>query len=159
MTALKTMPRSVTLGLPPSIAAARAWLASDRVASALDRCGPLFRRAVLVVSPGNPGAWSILRRAKEQGALVTALCEPERAQDAREAGADAVMDPARQDPTWYRGAWTVIYDPAGLIGFRRAARALSPGGIYVTSSARLPDRVRAVLAGLSGGPRLLRSRG
>jgi NADPH:quinone reductase-like Zn-dependent oxidoreductase len=114
---------------------------------------------VLVVWPGNPGARSILRRAREQGALVTALCEPERAQEAREAGADAVMDPARQDPTWYRGAWTVICDPAGLIGFRRAVRSLGPGGFYLTSSAPLPDRALAALAAFSGGPRLLRLRG
>jgi NADPH:quinone reductase-like Zn-dependent oxidoreductase len=145
----------MTVGVAPSIAVATARPAEERDAAALDRCGPLFGRAVLVVSSGRHGEWSVLRRAKEEGAMVTALCAPERAQDAREAGADAVMDPARQDPTWYRGAWAVVYDPAGLIGFRRAASSLGPGGFYVTSSARLPDRARAMLAGLSGGPRLL----
>jgi hypothetical protein len=91
--------------------------------------------------------------------MVTALCAPERARDAREAGAETVMDPARQDPTWYRGAWSVIFDPAGRIGFGRASRALGPGGVYVTSTVRLPDRARAVLGRLSGGPRLLRCEG
>jgi len=91
--------------------------------------------------------------------MVTALCPPERAQDAWEAGADVVMDPERQDPTWYRGAWTVIYDPAGRIGFARAARSLDRDGVYVTASAPLADRTRALVARLSGGPRLLRLRG
>ena len=90
--------------------------------------------------------------------MVTALCSPDRAQDAWEAGADAVMDPERQDPTWYRGAWTVIYDPAGRIGYARAARALDPDGVYVTTAAPWADRGRALVAHLSGGPKLLRLR-
>ena len=91
--------------------------------------------------------------------MVTALCAPERAQDAWEAGADAVMDPERQDPTWYRGAWTVIYDPAGRIGYTRAARSLDPDGVYVTSAAPWADRGRALVARVTGGPKLLRLRG
>jgi NADPH:quinone reductase-like Zn-dependent oxidoreductase len=91
--------------------------------------------------------------------MVTALCAPDGAQDAWEAGADAVMDPERQDPTWYRGAWTVIYDPDGRIGFARAARSLDQGGVYVTSAAPWADRARALVARISGGPKLLRLRG
>lgn len=87
--------------------------------------------------------------------MVTALCPLEEAQDARGAGADTIMDPERQDPTWYRGAWTVIYDPDGRIGFARAALSLVQDGVYVTASAPLGDRARSIVARLSGGPRLL----
>jgi NADPH:quinone reductase-like Zn-dependent oxidoreductase len=129
------------------------------VTAALGRCRPLFRRSVLVVAPAERGGLEAVRVASEQGARVTALCSAEQAVAARAAGAEVTLDPARTDPTWYRGAWSVIVDPAGEIGYRRAARSLGPGGSYVTSSPRPGDRARAVLAGLSGGPRLLRLRG
>jgi len=139
--------------------AANAWPAKGREAAFFRLCGPLSRRAVLIVPKDPSGDWSVLKQAKEAGAMVTALCAHDRARDAWAAGADAVMDPERQDPTWYRGAWTVIYDPAGRIGYTRAARSLDPDGVYVTSTAPLADRTRALVARLSGGPRLLQLRG
>ncbi len=134
------------------------WPEDGREAAFLRLCGPLYRRAVLVVSRDAAIGSSVLRRAKEAGAIVTALCAPGRAQDAWDAGADAVMDPERQDPTWYRGAWTVIYDPAGRIGFARAARSLDADGVYVTAAAPWADRTRALVARIGGGPKLLRLR-
>jgi NADPH:quinone reductase-like Zn-dependent oxidoreductase len=145
--------------LPAHQAADRPAAASESpVASALGRCRPLFRRSVLVVAPADGSGWEALRLARDQGACVTALCRADQATEAKAAGADVILDPERTDPTWYRGAWSVIVDPAGEIGYRRAARSLGPGGSYVTSSPRPSDRARAVLAGLSGGPRLLRLR-
>lgn len=139
---------------------ARAAVAGDSpAASALRRCRPLFRKSVLVVAPAEHGGWEAIRAATGEGARVTALCPAEHAAPARAAGAEVVLDPARTDPTWYRGAWSVIVDPAGWIGFRRARAALAPGGVYVTSSARRSDRARALLARIGGGPRLLRARG
>jgi hypothetical protein len=138
--------------------AANEWPVEGRETAFLRLCGPLYRRAVLVVPQDASGGWSVLRHAKDAGAMVTALCAPDRAQDAWEAGADAVMDPERQDPTWYRGAWTVIYDPAGRIGYARASRSLDPTGVYVTCAAPWADRGRALVARVSGGPKLLRLR-
>jgi NADPH:quinone reductase-like Zn-dependent oxidoreductase len=129
------------------------------VAAALRRCPSLFRRSVLVVAPAERGGWEAVRLARDEGARVTALCPADQATDARAAGAEVVLDPARVDPTWYRGAWSVIVDATGGIGFRRAMPSLAPDGVYVTSAARPSDRARALLARLSGGPRLLRSRG
>lgn len=121
----------------------------------LRACGSLFREAVLVVPADGSSAWSMLREARAAGAMVTALCAPERAHEAWAAGADAVLDPERQDPTWYRGAWTLIYDPAGRIGFARAARSLVSGGVYATGVASLADRSRALFGRLAGGPKIL----
>lgn len=132
------------------------WLDEAGPTSVLHACGSLFRKAVLVVPQEGPGAWSMVREARAAGAMVTALCAPARAHEARTAGADAVLDPERQDPTWYRGAWTLIYDPAGRIGFSRAARSLVAGGVYATGAAPLLDRSRALLTRLGGGPRILR---
>jgi len=76
---------------------------------------------------------------------VTVLCPPLQAAVARDAGADFVLDPTRTDPTWYRGAWAVIVDPSGALGYRRARRALEEGGAYVTSRARALDRALALI--------------
>jgi len=90
---------------------------------------------------------------------VTALCRADQATEAKAAGAEVTLDPERTDPTWYRGAWSVIVDTKGEIGFRRAMASLAPDGVYVTPSVRPADRARALVARLSGGPRLLRSKG
>jgi NADPH:quinone reductase-like Zn-dependent oxidoreductase len=129
------------------------------ITAALGRCRPLFRRSVLVVAPAERGGLEAVRVASEQGARVTALCSAEQAVAARAAGAEVTLDPARTDPTWYRGAWSVIVDTKGEIGFRRAMASLAPDGVYVTPSVRPADRARALVARLSGGPRLLRSKG
>jgi hypothetical protein len=120
--------------LPVPQAADRPAAASESpVASALGRCRPLFRRSVLVVAPDEGGGWEAVRIASRQGARVTALCGAEQATEARAAGAEVILDPERTDPTWYR--------------------------VYVTPSARPSERARALVARLSGGPRLLRSKG
>jgi NADPH:quinone reductase-like Zn-dependent oxidoreductase len=146
--------------LPVPRAADRPVAASESpVASALGRCRPLFRRSVLVVAPEEGGGREAVWIASRQGARVTALCSAEQATEARAAGADVILDPARTDPTWYRGAWSVIVDTKGEIGFQRAMASLAPDGVYVTPSPRPFDRARALFSRLSGGPRLLRLRG
>jgi hypothetical protein len=149
---------ALDVGWAAPVARASEWLEEATPASVLSACGSLFRKAVLVVPQDGPGAWSMLREARAAGAMVTALCAPERAHEAWTAGADAVLDPKRQDPTWYRGAFSLIYDPAGRIGFSRAARSLVEGGVYATGAAPLLDRSRALLTRLGGGPRILRLR-
>jgi hypothetical protein len=146
--------------VPLPRAASRSAAASEaRAAEVLGRCRPLFRRSVLVVDPAWRGGWDIIRLARDEGACVTALCPADQAARARAAGAETILDPARTDPTWYRGAWAVIVDTAGAIGFRRARASLAAGGVYLTSSARPRDRAQALLDRLTGGPRLLRSLG
>jgi NADPH:quinone reductase-like Zn-dependent oxidoreductase len=150
---------SLSWALPGSRAAGRTIaVPGSPIAVALVRCMPLLHRSVLVVASGERGQWEAVRLAREDGGCVTALCPADQAGEAKAAGADVVLDPARTDPTWYRGAWSVIVDPGASIGFRRARASLSPGGVYVTPSPGLPDRARALLARLNGGPRLLRLR-
>ena len=149
---------ALDVGWVAPVARAGEWLEDAKPTSVLRSCGSLYRKAVLVVPQEGPGAWSMLREARAAGAMVTALCAPERADEAWTAGADAVLDPERQDPTWYRGAWTLIYDPAGRIGFSRAERSLVAGGVYATGASSLLDRSRALLTQLGGGPRILRLR-
>ncbi len=141
----------LVLSMPRTVEAATAQRPSPVVA-ALGRCRPLFRQSVLVVVAEHE-RWDALRFARAEGACVTALCGPEQSDDARAAGAAVVLDPERTDPTWYRG-WSVIVDPERRIGFRKARRALRPGGVYVTTSACPSDRALAALGRLAGGPRI-----
>ena len=45
--------------------AANEWPAEGRETAFLRLCGPLFRRAVLVVPRDASGGWSVLREAKK----------------------------------------------------------------------------------------------
>jgi NADPH:quinone reductase-like Zn-dependent oxidoreductase len=144
----------------PSLRTADLRSATDEhaVAAALGRCGPLFRRSVLFVDGGAGLPAEAMRLARGEGARVTALSPAGAAQRARDAGAQIVLDPEQTDPTWYRGAWSVIVDPGGTIGFRRAEPSLGLRGVYLTSSPGVRDCLTALIARLCGGPRLLRLR-
>ena len=143
----------------PQVSGLSSVASESPVTAALGRCRGLFRRSVLVVASDEGCGWEAVRIASRQGARVTALCFAAEAVSARAAGAEAILDPARDRPDVVRGAWSVIVDTKGEIGFRRAMASLAPDGVYVTPSARPTDRARALVARLSGGPRLLRSRG
>ena len=147
---------SLTWPLPSAREAGADTSACERaVALALDRRGALGTTSVLFVDPG-PAEAAALRRVRDEGARVTALCAVGRELEARAAGAEFVIDSRRTDPTWYRGAWSVIVDPAGRLGFRRAQASLSPRGVYLTVSPRLGDRARSLLSRLGRGPRVQR---
>lgn len=123
--------------------------------AALVRCGSLFHRSVLFVDAGDGLPLEAVRFARREGARVTALSVTERTEQALEDGAELVLDPARTDPAWYRGAWSVIVDPAGRMGFRHALESLGPRGVYITFAPSVRDRAAALAARLRGGPRLL----
>lgn len=125
------------------------------LALALERGRRLGSTSALFVDPG-PGDRRLLRLARDLGARVTALCSPERAADACERGAEFVMDRRHTDPTWYRGAWSVIVDPDGRLGFLRARPALGPCGAYLTASPSVTDLARSLASLLGGGPRVAR---
>ena len=127
------------------------------VVRALARCRAAGRTSVLFVEPG-PAESDLLRRAREAGARVTVLCSPGRELVARESGADFVLDSRRTDPTWYRGAWSVVVDPERRFGFRRARPSITRGGAYVTTSPSTGDRLLALASRLGRGPRLAAAR-
>jgi NADPH:quinone reductase-like Zn-dependent oxidoreductase len=113
---------STSWTLPASQAATeRPLVASERsLAAALGRCGSLVHRSVLFVDAGAGLPAEAMLLARREGARVTALVASPEAQRALDAGAELVLDPARTDPAWYRGAWSVIVDPYGRMGFRHA---------------------------------------
>jgi hypothetical protein len=127
------------------------------VVRALARCRAAGPTSVLFVEPG-PAEAGLLRRVREEGARVTVLCAEGRQLEALENGADFVMDPRRTDPTWYRGAWSVIVDPGRRFGFRRARPSLARHGAYVTASPSAGDRLRALASRVARGPRLAAAR-
>jgi NADPH:quinone reductase-like Zn-dependent oxidoreductase len=149
-------PSSFSWTLPALRSADRPLVAVERrLGEALGRCGPLLRRSVLFVDDGAGVPTEAVGFARREGARVTTLSAASGAERARNAGAEFVLDPERTDPAWYRGAWSVIVDPAGKMGFRRARPSLGPGGVYITASASVGDHVSALVGRLGGGPRLL----
>lgn len=143
---------SLTWPLDP----ARAMDSADQaVIHALRRCRLSGPTSVLFVEP-RPPQWNAMRQARAEGAHVTALCADEFAREALDRGAEYVIDADRTDPTWYRGAWSVIVDLEGRFGFSRALPALTNGGTYFTSSPSPRDRIRSAVSRLGGGPRLAR---
>ena len=121
----------------------------------LERGRRLGSTSALFVDP-RPSDRRLLRLARDHGARVTALCAADRAADACAGGAEFVMDPRVTDPTWYRGAWSVIVDPDGRLGFRRARPALVPCGVYLTASPSARHLARSLASLLGGGPRVAR---
>ena len=99
-------PRSPTVGPRERVRGRRG---APPVPAALPPVGPRRRLP-------RCGRVEAVRIASDQGARVTALCPEEQATEARAAGAEVILDPARIDPTCYRGAWSVIVDPVGGIG-------------------------------------------
>lgn len=148
---------SLTWTLPADQESTESSARERNVVRALARCRIAGRTSVLFVEPG-PAEAGLLRRVRAAGASVTVLCVEGRQLEARENGADFVMDPRRTDPTWYRGAWSVIVDPERRFGFRRARPSLARHGAYVTGSPSAGDRLRALASRVARGPRLAAAR-
>lgn len=71
--------------------------------------------------------------AKHFGAEVTAVASGRHAELARTLGADHFIDRQREDFTARTAHYDVVFDAVGKSSFSRAAPALKPGGIYLTT--------------------------
>ena len=71
--------------------------------------------------------------AKYYGAEVTAVASGRHAERVRKLGADHFIDRQSEDFTSRAGAYDVVFDAVGKSSFARAAQALKPGGIYLTT--------------------------
>ena len=89
-------------------------------------------RVLVNGASGSVGAAAVLL-AKHLGAEVAAVCGSAHLELVRSLGADRVIDYAKEDFTAARDAYDVIFDAVGKSTFRRARRALAPGGTYLTT--------------------------
>jgi NADPH:quinone reductase-like Zn-dependent oxidoreductase len=93
------------------------------------KVGPGTRLLVYGAS-GSIGTAGV-QLAKHLGAHVTAVCPTRNVDVVQSLGPDAVIDYTTDDFTASGAQYDVIFDSVGKLSFRRARRALRPGGVLV----------------------------
>jgi NADPH:quinone reductase-like Zn-dependent oxidoreductase len=83
---------------------------------------------------GGVGTFAI-QVAKALGAEVTAVCSTRNVEQARELGADRVIDYTREDFTQTGERYDVLFDVAGSRPWRDCKRVLASGGVLVQAGA------------------------
>ncbi|MEW6719491.1 MAG: NAD(P)-dependent alcohol dehydrogenase [Thermodesulfobacteriota bacterium] len=121
----------------------------------LRRCGDLAGKAVLINGATGGVGHFALRIAKARGASVTAVCSARNMDFARELGADVVIDYASHDVTLDRKAYDIVFDAHASLGFAKAARILSPDGVYATTLPTPGVLARLLWRKMLGGRRIV----
>jgi NADPH:quinone reductase-like Zn-dependent oxidoreductase len=106
-------------------------------------------RVLIIGASGGVGVFAV-QLARHMGAEVTAMASPARRDLALSLGADRVIARGALEPARY----DAILDCVGATGFRRARRALAPGGVYCPLEFGLGTALAALLSGLIGGRRV-----
>jgi len=87
---------------------------------------------ILVYGASGSIGTAAVQLAAHFGAHVTAVCNGKNVELVRSLGADEVVDYEREDFTKRGETYDVVYDAVGKHSFRRARRALRPGGLYMS---------------------------
>jgi len=111
------------------------------------------QRVLILGASGNVGGYAV-QIARLLGAHVTAVGGPAAQDRLRALGAEEVIDYTRTDPTAGPASHDVVLDTAGIATFARAARVLTPDGLFVPLEFRAADIVRALTRRLRRGPRI-----
>lgn len=102
---------------------------------------------VLVIGAGGGVGTYVVQLAKAEGATVTAVCGPAKADLARSIGADHVIDYTRTEIGASGARYDVIIDTAGSRPLPVLQRALAPRGTLVLVGGESYDR--PVLTGMT----------
>ena len=86
---------------------------------------------------GGVGTFAV-QIAKAFGADVTAVCSPRNVEQARELGADRVVDYTQEDFTKLDGRYDLLIDIAGSKSFGKLRRVLTPEATVVIVGAKFP---------------------
>jgi NADPH:quinone reductase-like Zn-dependent oxidoreductase len=89
-------------------------------------------------SSGGVGTYTV-QLAKWFGADVTAVCRTEKVEQARELGADRVVDYTQEDFTRLDTRFDLMLDIAGSQPFRRYRRVLTPSATIVQIGAKMKN--------------------
>jgi NADPH:quinone reductase-like Zn-dependent oxidoreductase len=99
-----------------------------------DKAGLRTGQAVLVNGASGAVGSLAVQLAVHFGATVTGVCSGPHLRLVRKLGAESVVDYTRTDFTRAGRRYDVIFDVAGTSSFLRCRRALSPGGVYLTTA-------------------------
>ncbi|MDV2988861.1 MAG: NAD(P)-dependent alcohol dehydrogenase [Dehalogenimonas sp.] len=105
------------------------------------------RQKVLINgASGGVGTFAV-QIAKSFGAEVTAVCSTKNLEQARELGADHVIDYTQEDFTRSGQRYDLIFAANGYHPLSAYKRALSPKGTYVVAGGALAQIMQAMLLG------------
>ncbi|MCI5077843.1 NAD(P)-dependent alcohol dehydrogenase [Oricola sp.] len=111
--------------------------------------------AVLVNgASGGVGAYSV-QLARHLGANVTGVAGADNLDLVRSLGADDVVDYSKQTITELHSRFDVVLDTVGKLTYATAKRVLKPGGRYVPLEFSGREMIEALLAKLTGGPKMI----
>ncbi|MCC6801102.1 MAG: NAD(P)-dependent alcohol dehydrogenase [Anaerolineae bacterium] len=103
---------------------------------------------------GSIGSYA-LQLARHDGAEVTGVCGTARIDMVKALGADHVIDYTREDFTQNGQQYDVIFDVLGKTSFPRAKKSLTPKGLILYASFKLPHLFHMLRTALSGGPKAI----
>lgn len=109
------------------------------------------RKVLINGASGGVGTFAV-QIARALGAEVTAVCSDRNAELVTRLGAHHVVDYTKER---LDGAWDVIFDVAGNTPIARCRRMLRPGGVYLSSYGALSWVLKAALASMLPGPRVV----
>jgi NADPH:quinone reductase-like Zn-dependent oxidoreductase len=89
------------------------------------------QKVLIYGASGSVGTYAV-QIAKSFGGDVTAVCSTENLQMVKALGADRVIDYTREDFSAAGAQYAAIFDAVGKCPKEKAAKALLPGGVFVT---------------------------
>jgi len=103
---------------------------------------------------GSIGSYA-LQLARHDGAEVTGVCGTARVDMVKALGADHVIDYTREDFTQNGQQYDVIFDVLGKTRFPRAKKSLTPNGLILYASFKLPHLLHMLRTARSGGQKVV----
>ncbi len=116
-------------------------------------------RVLVVGASGSVGVAAVQIAKRHLGCDVTGVCSGANAELVRSLGADRVIDYTQQDFTALGESWDVIMDTTGTAPYRRAKRALRPGGRLLAVLGTLPEMIAGAFVGLTSTHRVVSGTG
>jgi NADPH:quinone reductase-like Zn-dependent oxidoreductase len=114
------------------------------------------QRVLIVGAAGGVGHFAV-QMARHLGAQVTGVCGPANVEFVKRLGAEHVLDHRKSAAASWGRDFDLVYDVAGVLDWRRAARLLRRGGLYIgtsgTAGAAMFTGLGSMLAPIVSGTR------
>ncbi|MDQ3035149.1 MAG: NAD(P)-dependent alcohol dehydrogenase [Myxococcota bacterium] len=109
---------------------------------------------VLILGASGAVGLAAVQIARHRGAVVTAVCSGANAELVRDAGAEHVIDYAKDDFTKNGQHYDIVMDCIGVTSYGESARSLARGGRLLRVVAPLAGQIAALWQGRLSGHRV-----
>ena len=109
---------------------------------------------VLILGASGAVGLAAVQIASHHGAVVTAVCSGANAELVRNAGAERVIDYAKEDFTQAGETYDIVMDCIGVTTYAQCGRALARGGRFLRVVASLAGQLAAPFQGRLSGHRV-----